>query len=339
MKEDGQPTTHGGRDLETWRRIERVFSPSLAEKRSKLYGRGERASRFIHYTSAENAFKIINSREFWLRNVRCMNDHREVTHGCDSILRHLRDVDSRQRLASAMHAIAPGAFESALADFNKMTQEGHLELGTYIGSLSEHPNEEDKHGRLSMWREYGGKAGCVGIVLNIPRESRAAADLGVAFSPVAYMDDDKVRGWLDDVAQRSMDELDFLRSLGVDGLRRAIVQMLVIAATCMKHEGFSEEREWRLVHNPNLMHGTGLRAQFELIGGIPQKVCCLPLGDGDRSDAESLAFSDLFERIIIGPTTYKFPILDSLVHALEAAGVRDPMGRISFSDIPLRGYA
>jgi len=276
MQDFGQPSTDGKSELEKFLKHEQVLLPFLSKSRSKLYGCGEQSRRFIHYTSAESAFKIIKSREFWLRNVRCMNDYLEVTHGCNSIKKHLDSGEIRQKLQSTMDDIAKGAFASALSDFKRWMEAGHLNLGTYIGSLSEHPDEEDKHGRLSMWRAYGGTTGCVGIVLKIPRESQAASELGVAFNPVAYMGEDKVRCWLHGVADRCQEEAGFLRSLGYDGLRQAIIQMLVIAATCIKHEGFIEEREWRLVHIPGLTHEPKLRSEHEVIGGIPQRVFITP---------------------------------------------------------------
>ena len=40
-----------------------------------------------------------------------------------------------------------------------------IRLNTYITCVSEHQDSEDKHGRLSMWRAFGGGTGTrVGIV-------------------------------------------------------------------------------------------------------------------------------------------------------------------------------
>ena len=38
---------------------------------------------FVHYTNANTAYKIIKNEEIWLRNVRGMNDYREIDYGRD----------------------------------------------------------------------------------------------------------------------------------------------------------------------------------------------------------------------------------------------------------------
>ena len=50
--------------------LERIFMPLAHSKRDKIRKQG---GRFVHYTSAENAVKIITSQRIWMRNARCMN--------------------------------------------------------------------------------------------------------------------------------------------------------------------------------------------------------------------------------------------------------------------------
>ena len=40
---------------------------------------------FAHYTSAETAFKIIESESFQMRNSRMMNDYSEISLGLDAV--------------------------------------------------------------------------------------------------------------------------------------------------------------------------------------------------------------------------------------------------------------
>lgn len=61
-----------------------------------------------------------------------------------------------------------------------------MPLNTYIASISEHDNNEDMHGRLSMWRAFGNIVARVAIVLNIPWYTGGAQAVNVMFSPVAY---------------------------------------------------------------------------------------------------------------------------------------------------------
>ncbi len=54
-------------------RLESIFMPYARRQRDKFYDSGAKpAARFVHYTSAEAAFKIIESKRVWMRNTTCM---------------------------------------------------------------------------------------------------------------------------------------------------------------------------------------------------------------------------------------------------------------------------
>ena len=59
-------------------RLTEIVLPHAVKQRALLT---KRKGRFVHYTSAENAIKIFNSKQVWLRSVRSMNDYMEVEHG------------------------------------------------------------------------------------------------------------------------------------------------------------------------------------------------------------------------------------------------------------------
>src|SRR5262249_43148082 len=48
----------------------------------------EKKTRFVHYSSAEAAVKLITNREVWMCKARCMNDFSEIDYG----MRCLRDA-------------------------------------------------------------------------------------------------------------------------------------------------------------------------------------------------------------------------------------------------------
>ena len=54
-----------------------IFMPTSFERRIAIKAH----SRFVHYTTAENLFRILDKEEIWFRNTRCMNDHRDIEHG------------------------------------------------------------------------------------------------------------------------------------------------------------------------------------------------------------------------------------------------------------------
>jgi hypothetical protein len=78
-------------------------------------------TRLVHYTSAENALNIIKSEQFWLRDVRCMNDYSEVEHGIGVLLRVFGENENarRERLVTALDQVAPGAARAGITAFDQ----------------------------------------------------------------------------------------------------------------------------------------------------------------------------------------------------------------------------
>jgi hypothetical protein len=59
-------------------RLVGIFLPYTYERRSEVHAQN---IRFVHYTSAEAAMRILKSKSVWMRNSSCMNDYMEVRHG------------------------------------------------------------------------------------------------------------------------------------------------------------------------------------------------------------------------------------------------------------------
>jgi hypothetical protein len=51
-----------------------------------------------------------------------------------------------------------------------------------------------------------------------------------------------------------------------------IAMMLLAGVTCLKHEGFREEREWRAIYCPRFYPSPLMGSDIEVIGGVPQLV-------------------------------------------------------------------
>ena len=66
-------------------RLERILIPHARRQRETHYAdhsaTNNPIARFVHYTSADAALKIIGSKRVWMRNTTCMADYREVQHG------------------------------------------------------------------------------------------------------------------------------------------------------------------------------------------------------------------------------------------------------------------
>ncbi|MBW8363353.1 MAG: hypothetical protein K0M39_02220 [Rhizobium sp.] len=164
-------------------RIEAIFFPYATERIAKVR---ESKTRFVHYTSAEVAMQIISGQEVWMRNATTMNDYMEVTHGSECLRKAYAGANG-QKLKQTIDALFPGLSGELESRFNAWLP--GLRYDTYLTCISEHCDSEDKHGRLSMWRAYGGSTG-VALVLNSAAFVTESNALKAYTSPVSYLDSD-----------------------------------------------------------------------------------------------------------------------------------------------------
>ena len=135
-------------------RLEGIFNPVARSQREALYKPDSPPwAKFVHYTSAESALKIITSKRLWMRNTTCMADYREVQHGYDILVRYFAHAQRRDSFVQSLEQCAPGSAIEAMKLFDQWLSD--IRLSTYIASVSEHSDQEDQHGRLSMWRAFG----------------------------------------------------------------------------------------------------------------------------------------------------------------------------------------
>jgi hypothetical protein len=301
-------------------RLEGIFMPYARKQRDALYTSGVNpTARFVHYTSAEAALSIIESKRVWMRNTTCMSDYREVQHGLEMLNKFFADGGKKEQFYAALDTVSPNIAAEAVALFNQWWR--NIRFSTYIASISEHDDKEDAHGRLSMWRAFGGNTARVAIVFRVPWFTDAQEKLNVMFSPVAYLREEEAHSVIDTVIKNIRESLDFLRTVDRPTIVGFVFQMLIAGVTCLKHEGFHEEREWRAIYTPDLRPSPLMESSVEVIGGVPQVVYKLPL-DSRVSDAlEGLDMVRMFDRLIIGPSQFSWAMFESFARTLKAIGI------------------
>jgi hypothetical protein len=166
------------------RRLARIFAPYATQQIDEIYGDpafsqlGSVSKRFVHYTTAEAALEIIKTKRFWMRNALCMADYREVQHGFDILRGFFADKSNAEAFYNAIDLCSPGAAKEVVDHFDRWLPD--IRCNTYLACLSKHHDSEDTHGRLSMWRGFGGTATPrVAVVLKIPALSGAAIALNI----------------------------------------------------------------------------------------------------------------------------------------------------------------
>jgi len=320
--------------------LESIFMPQARRQREDAYNRlketriGDGQLRFVHYTSAEAAIKIIRSKRLWMRNTTCMADYREVLHGYDILYKVFSDRSKGGAFVSALDECVSGVGQEAFNLFDTWWNQSKFDI--YVTSISEHDKREDDYGRLSMWRAFGGSGVRVALVIKVPKVSQGALALGLMFSPVAYLREEEVHAVIQEVVQNIGANCNFLRSLNRDVLIGTVLNMLVAGVTCLKHEGFREEREWRALYIPKLQTSPIMESTTEVVAGVPQLVYKVPLDASVSPDLADLDFSRIFDRLIIGPSSYPWVLYDSFTRELAQAGIQAARDQVWNSNIPIR---
>jgi hypothetical protein len=314
--------------------LERIFSPHTRKKRDDLLNKNRNYDRFVHYTSAETALKIIRSKRLWMRNTTCMIDFREVQHGFQILNTFFSSESNIAAFNDALDKCAPGAAQEAINMFYQRSQ--IIQYNTFVTSISEHDDMEDLNGRLSMWRAFGGITARVAIVVRIPKFSQVSTKLSLIFSPVSYFSEREGHEVILAAIKNIEDNCDFLRTIERENIVRQVFSMLLSFVTCLKHEGFSEEREWRSIYSPLIWTSPLMESSIEVIEGVPQTIYKVPLDQTVSPDLADLDFTQIFDRLIIGPSPYSLAMGEAFTLELSRAGILDAGNRVYPSCIPIR---
>lgn len=315
---------------ESDRRFANVFFPDYLEKHENMLKSGR---RLVHYTQAGVAMKIISSEEVWLRNTHCMSDYMEVEHGLQCLIEAYDASDGELGIENVLDSIYSGLSDELRELFNGWIP--HIRSETYITCLSEHIDDEDILGRLSMWRAYGGSAGVAMVLRNSILENELQ-DIKAYTAPVCYWTKEELSIKFNNLVKRIHENTEFLKQSPKERLIYSLFFALRIFVLCTKHPGFSEEREWRVFYTPALDQSDIVKYCVEEINGIPQKVYKIPLKNNPDRKIVGLQVDEIIDRIIIGPTAYPSVLFDAFVDLLKRAGVEDAEEKVVISDIPLR---
>lgn len=307
-----------------------IFNPHILER---VEVANDENLSLVQYTSADAGMSILRNKEIWLRNVQCMNDYREVSHGIDCLVKAFKNEQEGAQFQKLIEELLPGAIDKVVALFDSWIP--YLRASTHIACVSEHPKDEDLYGRLSMWRAYGGKRP-IAIVMN-PEAFRSESDVLAAYTyPVKYIDTNDFTQELDALTKRILDESDFIKELGVDQVVAYLFDLFKNYAWCLKHPGFKEEREWRVAYNPQIKASDYVKSSIESIDGVPQEVHKIPLKNLPEHGLLNVEIPELIQRIIIGPTDQQLVIGHTFIKLLTEAGCNDAEKRVHYSGISLR---
>ena len=292
-----------------------------------------RAGQFAYYTSAETAMQILLKKEVWLRNATSMNDFSEIKHGYDCLLDAFLNSDNGKALQKFLERQHPKIVEELTGYINGWRS--FLEENTYLLCISEHDDQEDDFGRLSMWRAYGGKTSIAIILKNGPFLRETNAFEAYAF-PVEYGDRKNIETRIHNLLKRLESNISIFETLSKEAVIRWLFGIFKIICVCTKHKSFAEEREWRVVYQPDIARSDYVKSEIVSLNGVPQQVYKIPLQDIPEKEFTGATIPEFVDRIIIGPTNEGAVLSDAFCKLLKEAECEDAEQRVCLSGIPLR---
>jgi hypothetical protein len=314
---------------ETQDRLDDIFFPHRLEKTIDLQKSG---GRFVHYTTAEVAASILKNREIWMRDTRTMNDFMEISHGVDC-LANVLEGPVGQHFKSLLEECYPGVHSVTTEEVDQWLPS--IRSDTHLFCVSEHCSAEDRYGRLSMWRAYGGLNG-VALVFRGDVMFSKTDVLHAYAMPVRYESSQGLANYFAKLNERIESDIEFLKLVGREAVETMLFALFRFCVVCTKHPAFLEEKEWRVIASPSMHPSPHLKTSIECIKGVPQKVLKLTLQDMSKEGLDGLSLPELLDRVIIGPCIHPDVVFDSLCHLMTEAGILDAKSRISFSNVPLR---
>ncbi|WP_181313874.1 DUF2971 domain-containing protein [Phreatobacter cathodiphilus] len=310
------------------RQIQSIFMPTATRKRAEAKDAGR---KLVHYTSAANALNIIRNRRVWMRSIYAMNDFREIEHGFDLLNESL--TAKKDELFAALDECSVGVGKMTVDLFNSHLPA--IRRGTYVACMSEHLPEEDGLGRLSMWRAYGSQIAGTALVINAD-PMYIEDDIGLMSNPVQYFSQKEAKDEIEEVISNIILNKSMLKDAGQATVMQGLFACFLNMTICTKHPGFAEEREWRIMHLPQLWPSKATERSVEVINGYPQIVYKIIMEDNAEIGLTGVTPDKLIDQVIIGPS--RFPLLqyDAMVLELESLGMEDLKEKVRASDIPLR---
>jgi hypothetical protein len=286
-----------------------------------------------HYTSTEGLLGILSTGTLWATQIRFLNDSAEFTFARDLLVQ-----EARHRSLRLKHPYVKKIIEREI----RRVEHGHVPA--YVVSFSERGNT------LNQWRAYAPRDRVsIGFQRSALRkvndfDLRRCLYLAQDIQTTAqrrFFDQvfkDQVQGWIDFASSIIRADLRTKRPSATHNQEHGIEvsQALIWAALCIKHRGFAEECEWRLIDNRDI--GKVLAAGGDVLDAIrfrrgaygvtPYLVATLP----QRWKNAPLGIAE----VIVGPTPNPEATITSIQDLLWAT--RRSRAAVTSCSIPYRAW-
>jgi len=288
-----------------------------------------------HYTTIETLARVMSGDELWLSNPLFMNDHEEIRFGIENGM-FIARASSDLKTACGDDDRVQRFFTAFEQRYQVVANKNVLDY--YVLCLSLHDRDDDD-GVLSMWRAYGGNGNGAALVFD-------AAQLGenrlpfLILGKVTYLSTSQRLSRIENVVSQ------FASILAGGGVPTGDLHMaawilfekLKLDSLFIKHHGFKEEKEWRLVYlgeRDEEGHLTSMLSYSVGKRGIEPRLK-LKIQPIAGVTAPDLSLAKLLDRILLGPSVSHTLAFKSIAKMLVHEGKPDFVEKLRASTIPLR---
>lgn len=287
-----------------------------------------------HYTSVDVLEKILSNNEIWFSNPLNMNDIEEVRFGI------LEGAKAFRQSRELLNSLGAEKYQLLISYFDALHSEfsRNAALDIYVLCLSEH-NQFLNDGLLSMWRGYADNGNGAALVFD-SSQLEADSNSPLMLEKVIYASTNKRKKWISRKIHHLAELVKGkpLSNKNLEDIARVYFERIKLFALFTKHNGFSEENEWRFVYlkerdtnnvlTPLLDYYVGpkgveskLKFKFEPRKGLKQK---------------NIGLEVFLKEIILGPTASNPLTLHAVKKMLEKLNREELVNRLRVSTTPYR---
>lgn len=292
--------------------------------------------RLAHYTSIITLESILKFNQLWLSNPLFMNDHEELRFGLQVAEQEFMIHDGIRKACGKSEN-----HEQLIARFQEKLRQIGTEhaFDTYISCFSLHNPSDDRDGKLSMWRGYGGNGDGVALVFDTNAIKETDTNF-LILAKVRYQSRQQRAEWIRrklDLFAELMTQYQLSSSeywIAIDSL----LERLKVYSIFTKHHGFREEQEWRLVY---LRERDRSQMLTEMLGyaigptGIQPKLK-LDLKRLGEIVKQDLSPTNIISQLILGPSISSPLLQATVIRMLETLNLRDLSAKVVASETPYR---
>ncbi len=185
-----------------------------------------------------------------------------------------------------------------------------------------------------MWRAYGG-AENVCLIFNTQPFVTPQTAYELTLSPVLYGGAAEFKREFEALIQRLENSASEISLLPPQKLYEAIVYFLNFGVLSVKHYGFHEEAEWRVIHQSPGFRPTPPPDEVKF-GDKVETIYHVPIKNNPEGGIWGASLEEALDRIIVGPIANAGRVEEELIRELEAAGISRANDRVVHCGIPFR---